>query len=139
MVRERDVKKEWIRPLTTVQKFEANEYVAACGDSGVVYNFVCDAGSRWELQSVYIENNGLDGLQTERTWENGRWYKADSRRTWSYHACGATHEAESNDEFLKGYVVNERDTIPVIIWTDHGTNTHCTTKLNMDEWETAKS
>ena len=25
----------WERPLTEVQKFEANEYVAACGDSGV--------------------------------------------------------------------------------------------------------
>ena len=26
----------WRRPLTEVQKFEANEYVAACGDSGKI-------------------------------------------------------------------------------------------------------
>ena len=26
--------KKWSRPVTMVQKFEANEYVAACGDSG---------------------------------------------------------------------------------------------------------
>lgn len=39
-------RKVWRRPLTEVQKFEANEYVAACGDSGVVYNFECNAGNR---------------------------------------------------------------------------------------------
>ena len=27
----------WARPLTEVQKFEANEYVAACGDTVRVY------------------------------------------------------------------------------------------------------
>ena len=29
----------WTHPLTQVQKFEANEYVAACGDSGTTYLF----------------------------------------------------------------------------------------------------
>ena len=48
-------RKVWRRPLTEVQKFEANEYVAACGDSGVVYNFECNAGSRWNSYNVYFD------------------------------------------------------------------------------------
>ena len=57
--------KVWRRPLTEVQKFEANEYVAACGDSGVVYKFKCDAGGG-VYGSVYEETNGIPGLQTGR-------------------------------------------------------------------------
>ena len=48
--------KKWSRPVTMVQKFEANEYVAACGDSGVVYNFECNAGSRWDSYNVYFDD-----------------------------------------------------------------------------------
>ena len=55
----------WKRPLTEVQKFEANEYVAACGESGVVYKFKCDAGGG-VYGSVYEETNGIPGLQTGR-------------------------------------------------------------------------
>ena len=32
------------QPLTVVQKFAPNEYVAACGDHGVTYKFECNAG-----------------------------------------------------------------------------------------------
>ena len=32
------------KPMMNVEKFVANEYVAACGESGVVYKFTCDAG-----------------------------------------------------------------------------------------------
>ena len=34
------MKKEWMEPVVEVQEFAANEYVAACGDSGKVYKFV---------------------------------------------------------------------------------------------------
>ena len=51
-------RKVWRRPLTRVQQFEANEYVAACGDSGVVYKFKCDAGGG-VYGSVYEETNGI--------------------------------------------------------------------------------
>ena len=39
--------------------FAANEYIAACGDSGVIYNFECNAGDWWGGYSVYL--NGPDG------------------------------------------------------------------------------
>lgn len=125
------MKKElWVRPVTEVQQFEANEYVAACGDSGVVYKFECNAGDKG-LRSypyeVYVDYNG-----------NGNYrYRAN------YHACGATHEAESDSGFYNGYMDDERtvgnDRIPVIVWTEYGRDTHCTTELDMTKWETAKS
>ena len=31
------------KPMMNVEKFVANEYVAACGDENKVYKFVCDA------------------------------------------------------------------------------------------------
>lgn len=60
------------QPLTVVQKFAPNEYVAACGDHGVTYKFECNAGGGIP-GSVYQETNGIDGLQTH----GGRGYSAD--------------------------------------------------------------
>lgn len=133
----------WIRPLTEVQKFEANEYVAACGDSGVVYKFKCDAGGGVS-GNVYVESNEVDGLQTHGKWVGGwggHWQPADDSLG-GYHACGTTHEADSDDEFLNGYYVpyGSGNVTPVIIWKGpYNDNVHCTTNLDQDSWETAKS
>lgn len=60
-------------------------------------------------------------------------------------ACGEKHEAESNSGFLTGYHIDDPSTIfkdeniPVTIWTNNDTDVHCTTNLDMKEWETAKS
>ena len=135
--------KVWRRPLTEVQKFEANEYVAACGDSGTTYLFTCDAGGGVS-GNVYVESNGVEGLQTRGEWVGGwggHWQEAD-RSLGGYHACGTTHEADSDDEFLNGYYVPYRsdNATEVIIWRGpYNNNVHCTTNLNKDEWETAKS
>ena len=130
--------KKWSRPVTMVQKFEANEYVAACGDSGVVYNFECNAGSRWESYNVYFD----DGRPLASSNGDEERYAQFT----GYHPCGATHEAESNSGFYDGYMYlqnwrgnNSGNPIDVIIWTDNGTDVHCTTNLDMDKWETAKS
>lgn len=134
--------KKWSRPVTFVQKFEANEYVAACGDSGTKYLFTCDAGGG-KSGTVYLETNGQTGLQTG--WGGDQYLSG-------YHACGTKHEADSEDDFLKGYYVTEEyvgtwpfghyetTTTDVIVWRGpKGNNTHCTTNLDMDSWETAKS
>ena len=71
-------RKVWRRPLTEVQKFEANEYVAACGDSGTTYLFTCDAGGG-KSGTVYLETNGRPGLQTD--WGGDQYLSG-------YHACG---------------------------------------------------
>lgn len=133
-------KKEWAIPQTFVQQFAANEYVAACGDGGTTYLFTCDAGGG-ASGDVYLETNGVPGLQTRPYFdEKNGWVQKDRYRA-PYHACDKKHEASSTDEFLNGYYVpyGTNDVVSVIIWTDHGTNTHCTTNLNQDTWEVAKS
>lgn len=135
--------KVWRRPLTEVQKFEANEYVAACGDSGTTYLFKCDAGGG-DSGDVYVESNGVEGLQTRGEWVggwDGHWQEAD-RSLGGYHACGTEHEADSEDEFLNGYYVPywSDDVTKVIIWRGpYNDNVHCTTNLDKNSWETAKS
>ena len=136
------MQKRWEEPRIEVQKFVPNEYVAACGDSGTTYLFTCDAGGG-KSGTVYIETNGKLGLQTGR---------GGDRSLGGYHACGTQHEAESDDAFLDGYYVTEEYvgmwpyghyetiTTDVIVWRGpYNNNTHCTTNLDMDSWETAKS
>lgn len=130
------MRKEWVRPLTIVDQFVPNEYVAACGDTNKVYKFTCDAGGG-KSGVVYWETNGREGLQTG-------W--GGDTRLGGYHACGTKHEAATTDEFLNGYYVVDggwfgEDTVtPVIVWRgSNGKNIHCTENLDMDSWETAKS
>lgn len=130
------MKGTWEAPRIMVQEFEANEYVAACGDSGKVYNFKCDAG-------VGV-THGAGLLKTKYVWDVTT---DDGRKLTSlggyYGPCGETHQAESDDEFIYGYMddvyTNQNENIRVVIWTDHGTNVHCTTNLDINSWETAKS
>lgn len=132
------MKKMWEEPKILVQKFMPNEYVAACGDSGVVYNFECNAGNRRDSYNVYYDN----GEPLASSNGNEEWYAQFT----GYHPCGATHEAESDSGFYDGYMYlqnwrgnNTGNRIDVVIWTDSGTDVHCTTNLDMDKWTTAKS
>ena len=127
--------KSYKKPVLNVERFTANEFVAACGDINKVYKFVCDAGG------------GTPGTVYEDSNHNGRWdLFSDKALTGyilpTYHACGATHEAPVDDEFLDGFYLpnsNPFEATKVKVWTDGGTNIHCTTKVDMKEWETDKS
>lgn len=129
------MKKQYVTPMMVGERFLPNEYVAACGDSGTVYKFACNAGDSGSKYNVYYE----DG--TENQYTKGRGY---------YHPCGDTHQAESESGFYNGYMYKIEydrwgqekeigDKIPVIIWTEGGRDVHCTTNLDMSKWETAKS
>lgn len=141
-------KNVWVQPQTTVQQFTANEYVAACGETGTKYIFQCTGGSiKVDLGlfgtydapitngKVYLETNGDDGLQDGDAYLSG------------YHACNERHEADTTDEFLNGYLVVDilgfpikSANAPVIVWRgENGDNTHCTSNLDMNHWETTKS
>lgn len=130
-------------PKMMVQPFVPDEYVAACHDWNTVYKFKCDAGGGVS-GNVYVESNGVEGLQTRGQWVggwNGHWQEAD-QSLGGYHACGITHEADTDDAFLDGYYVPywSNNVTNVIIWRGpDNDNVHCTTNLNKDEWETAKS
>lgn len=127
--------REYVKPTMEGEVFAANEYVAACGDMNKVYEFICDAGG------------GTPGTVYEDSNHNGKWdLVGDKALTGyilpTYHACGKVHEAPTDDEFLDGFYLPESNPFKatkVKIWTDGGTNIHCTTKVNMSEWETIKS
>lgn len=132
------MKRAYVRPTMVGERFVANEYVAACGESGKVYKFNCNAGDTglppWNYPyHVYADSN-----------KNGRYDRSDDYLG-TYHACGAEHEAPSTDDFSNGFMIDTRwghDSTPqkVIIWRgESGDNIHCTTNLDMNTWETAKS
>ena len=128
------MKKTWEEPKIMVQKFIPNEYVAACGQSGVVYNFECNAGEKYRHYAVKDSNGNIATISGK--YMDGVWKY--------YHPCGETHQAESNSGFLTGYHLDDPYTrndenIKVIIWTQNDTNVHCTTQLDMNKWTTAKS
>lgn len=130
--------KSYKKPVLNVERFTPNEFVAACGDSGVVYNFECNAGSRWNSYNVYFD----DGRPLASSNGNEEWYAQFE----GYHPCGATHEAESDSGFYDGYMYeqdwfgdNSGRPIDVVIWTDRGRDVHCTTNLDMKDWTTQKS
>lgn len=128
------MKKRYERPNAYIEEFTPNEYVAACGDHGKVYKFECNAGEKNKRYNVYYFD------------EKGRQqYLAKGGFMWGnyYHPCKETHEAEEDTGFINGYIddqsTRQDEMTPVVIWTNNGTNVHCTTNLNMKEWATAKS
>lgn len=138
------MKRRYERPSAYIEEFTPNEYVAACGESGKVYNFQCNAGSHDYYGKVYLETNGKAGLQTQRgmDWVDGKpkFYPADTYLTSRYHAYDTTHKANSKDEFKKGYYLRGDTFLNVIVWRgEDGNNVHCTTNLNQETWGTAKS
>lgn len=137
------VKNVWVQPQTVVQQFMANEYVAACTPGHEVYKFTCDAGAG-ERGDVFVDGRNLT---------NGRLRY--------YHACNLVHEALAKDEFQYGTLVlnggndehqyldwgdwgdwgdwKDYPTIPVVVWTEGGSNVHCTTQLDITQTEPTKS
>lgn len=126
------MKKRYERPSAYIEEFTPNEYVAACGDHGKVYKFECNAGQRNKQYNVYYYDNGRKKYLTRSDWFGNY-----------YHPCGETHEAEEDTGFISGYIDDQStwqdEKIPVVIWTNNGTDVHCTTKLDMSTWETTKS
>lgn len=128
--------KVWKRPLTVVQKFEANEYIAACGDTNNEYIFKCDAMGG--VTGTVFSSDGDDRFEP---------FYGDSWMGTGYHACGEEHVTQTGDEFIEGWYVTGWDGITggewvekVIIWRGpDGNNIHCTTNLDKNSWETAKS
>lgn len=138
------MKRRYERPSAYIEEFTPNEYVAACGESGKVYNFQCNAGSHDYYGNVYLETNKKAGLQTQggMEWVNGKpkFYSADKHLTNRYHACDTTHKANSKDEFRDGYYLRGDTFLNVIVWRgENGNNVHYTTNLNQETWGTAKS
>lgn len=144
----------WVKPEMEEVRFAANEYIAACGESGSSYKFVCDAAAgilywfydKWlggndspfHLR-VDDENPGIVPNLSDYT----------PREIGSYSPCNATHEASTSSEFYWGFVDNNNNeqydvNEEVIIWRNFELsltpyNAHATKNLNMSKWETTRS
>ena len=123
----------WAMPQTIVEKFAANEYVAACGDTEYgKYLFTCDAP-------------GGNLYYYKKDW----WGQEKQDFIGSYTPCEKKHEADKASEFADGFVDYNRnrkedDGEAVIVWIERGSwgtirNAHATTNLDQDSWETVKS
>lgn len=135
--------KKWETPVIMVQEFEANEYVAACGDSGKIYKFECNA-PKGDVYYYAASDGAIDGIY------NGT---GNSKEIGGYEPCGDKHEAPSDSDFCDGFVDRNNngqcdDGEQAIIWIEWTTgfwgnkriyDWHATTELNMTKWETAKS
>ena len=127
-------KKAYIKPVLESETFVPQSYVAACHDINKVYKFTCDAGYFFDGGNVWEENGKEEGLQMSGSNKD--------KYLGLYYACSETHEASIRDEFVDGYLTGYIFPFPkqVIIWKGkNNNNVHCTTNLNMNEWETEKS
>lgn len=136
--------RNWERPMVVVDTFAANEFVSSCGDKGTIYKFECNAPGG----PLYYYPNSDDQIDGKHNPYDSATYLGGS-----YHPCKAKHEAPKTDGFYDGFVDyngNRRqdDGEGVIVWRErwydlfgnpHEYQGHATTKLNMNEWQTAKS
>lgn len=133
--------KSYKKPVLNVERFTPDEFISACGDSGVNYLFKCDA----HAGTLYYYPNS-DG-NIDGTYEG--WGRAE--RMGSYTPCGVTHEAPTTGDFYDGFVDRNRNGRQdsgegVIVWRNREWgifgpywNGHATKNLDMDSWETDKS
>ncbi|MDD3185466.1 MAG: hypothetical protein PHD70_05635 [Anaerostipes sp.] len=128
-------KKQWIYPQAVGEVFTPNEYIAACGDSGKVYYFKCDAPAG-TLYYYPTSDGAVDGIRASST---------GAKKLGIYHPCNITHQAASTNPFYDGFVDRNGNKKQdkgegVIVWRgEYQNNGHATNNLNMDSWETAKS
>ncbi len=134
----------WSSPKTAFEEFVPQVYCANCsGDdyTKTTYNFECNAGtSSFFGSTIYLETNGVDGLQSSGSNKD--------KELGSYNPCGVKHtvevtgkltESNLNEIFPKGYLVKNSRITNVRVWTANNTNIHCTTALDISEFQLAKS
>ncbi|MDY4543177.1 MAG: hypothetical protein SPD88_10340 [Candidatus Ventricola sp.] len=143
-------KRIWSKPEMHEFAFAANEYVAACGDSGKTYQFQCDgeSGGLFDGGLVYwYPDLDAEEYRDAADWSVEEWRTHDAQFRSIYTPCGEKHEAASGSGFYWGFLErllgangqhDEGET--VIIWRgEKNNNTHVTKNLHINTWEIAKS
>ena len=154
------MKKEWGKPLTSVQEFVPQEFIAACAPDEMyrIYHFECTSTNG---PYVYIETNGTPGLQVSGNWiSNPANYApggpydqtwASQRSHWgTFTPCHETHDVriecnpdgslkeDINNYFPAGYINTRqraRGAQDCFVWTDGGTNTHVADHLDFNDYD----
>lgn len=142
-------KRVWAKPEMQEFAFAANQYVAACGDSGSDYLFKCDAFGGF---LHYFKNLLVSKDAQQPDWNNIDYSTAGDTSIGIYTPCSQEHEASTTSDFYWGYIdynfngehdpngglISGKET--VIVWRGpNGDNGHATKNLNINSWETAKS
>ena len=130
-------KRNYVKPVLSGEEFIPQNYIAACGDSGIsAYKFTCDAPGG----PLYYYKDGdgtIDGT-----------YTGTGNATllgFFYSPCNETHEASTTAPYYDGFVdrnYNGRcdSGEACIVWRGpNNDNGHSTAQLEMDKWETTKS
>ncbi len=138
------IKESYVTPTANVDVFAPNDYIAACSDKGTTtYNFVCNAAAYWLIDiggNVYLETNGVEGLQ--------KYGNNADKYLGPHHACEETHTVtvpigtNVDDIFQYGYFDPANlfiSTKNVRVWTDGGTNIHCSANLKSSDYVPVKS
>ena len=158
------MKKIYEKPVMLAEAFVANTYCEDCstpGHSGYTIKFLCDAGIKNQHYGIKdASGNYLTARVVDpRTGRSGNYTVSGRLRQHIFgndetyfETCDATHtftvatmeELYTRTDIKTGYHLDIYDTsidenIPVTIWTDNNTNVHCTTILNPEKWEIAKS
>ena len=134
-----DVRKKWVYPQANVERFVSNDYVSACGDTGYGdYLFECNAGDPGKFYDVVTDDR--------KNLTADVYYYGDD----AYSPCNKTHKASTQDDFVMGYIyptngddrmisrtISQRQR--VYIWTEGGTDVHCTTNLDRNSWTVDRS
>lgn len=133
-------KRAYIKPVLESETFVPQYYCKICANDGIhrEYLFECNAGNKGDSYNVFFN----DGTPYASSNDYDEWYAPFS----GYHPCNETHKASTDSEFIRGYMYqqnrrgnNTGSKIDVIIWTNNRSNVHCTTNLDMNEWDTSKS
>ena len=144
-------KKIYEKPAMQVEAFVANHYCADCSDdahSFVTYLFDCGNGLRDTRYYIHDGNGNYQRIDGKYYGPRDYW----GQQVWYYEPCYEHHEVTvpkghdviaENDDILAGYYLDpiggEVDAIPVVLWTDGGTNMHATVVLDPHEWQMVKS
>ena len=77
-------KRVYAKPVLESETFVPQNYIAACGDSGTIYKFKCNAGSKWKKYNVYL-SNGIPYATS------GKDYGGCKTDYYSYSPCNDEH------------------------------------------------
>ena len=124
------MKQVWSSPKTSFEQFVPQNYIAACGDTERVYLFTCDA----PRGNMYVPDPNKPGEYLVKGT--------------SYSPCDKKHETPVADTYYDGFIdrndnkkQDSGEEVKVYLEFRWGyvRNGHATSKVNMNEWEVAKS
>lgn len=135
-------KKAYVKPSLESETFVPQTYIAACGDTNNEYIFQCNAMGG--ITGTVFSDDGDGEFDPTIPFI----HQGDKFMGTGYHACGEEHVTQVGDDFISGWYITGWDAATgegefvtkVIIWRGaDGKNIHCTTNLDKNTWETAKS